>query len=300
MFLVKCEEFYEKFRQLQKMASEIKGYCQVDARESIWRFKKYNEFCEKHLLPLGNIPEKALRPLIVERNADIAPFIVEQVKKRLKSDNPKYSRITNKTIRTFIAEARRKEVETPPFPEKKYRCLVIDPPWSVKKIDREERPNQHVELSAQNYSTMSLEEIENLPITELTVQNGCHIYLWVTHKFLPDGLNLFEKWGVKYQCLLTWVKKTGMTPFSWMYNTEHVLFGRIGSLPLLKNGVKLSFEGLVFQHSEKPEQFYDIVRDVSPPPRLDMFARRKREGFDVWGNEVNNDISDRPLARVKV
>jgi N6-adenosine-specific RNA methylase IME4 len=298
--LVKCEEFYEKFRQLQKMASEIKGYCQVDARESIWRFKKYNEFCEKHLLPIGNIPESALRPLIAERNSDIAPIVVERIKTRLKSKSPKDSQITNRVVRKYIADMRRKAVETPPFPKNKYRCLVIDPPWPVQKIDREERPNQHVEFSAQNYSTMTLEHIENLPITELADQDGCHVYLWVTHRFLPQGLKLFEKWGVKYQCLLTWVKKTGMTPFSWMYNTEHVLFGRVGSLALLQLGMKLSFEGSVFQHSEKPEQFYDILRVVSPPPRLDMFARRKREGFDVWGNEVNNDISDRPLTRVKV
>lgn len=287
--MVKCEEFYEKFRQLQEMATEITGYCQVDAQESVRRFNQYTEFCGKYgLTPFGVVPEFALRPLIKKRNVDIAPIIVERIKTRLKSKSPQDSRITNKVVRKYIAEIRRKPVETPPFPKNKYRCLVIDPPWPVKKIDREERPNQHVELSAENYSTMSLEEIEKLPIPELAIQDGCHIFLWVTHKFLPQGLKLFEKWSVKYQCVLTWVKKTGMTPFSWMYNTEHVLFGRIGSLALLENGIKLAFEGLVSQHSEKPEEFYTNVRKVSPTPRLDMFARRRHEGFDAWGNEVAN------------
>lgn len=186
-----------------------------------------------------------------------------------------------------LVEARENKpdaVETPPFPDKKYRCIVIDPPWPVKKIEREERPNQGLEL---DYPTMSIEEIEKkVPITDLANPEGCHVFLWVTHKFLPEGLNLFEKWGVKYQCILTWVKPTGMTPFSWMYNTEHVLFGRIGNLDLLKKGIKLSFNASVTRHSEKPSCFFDIVRQASPEPRLEMFVRQKHEGFDPWGSEA--------------
>ena len=184
-----------------------------------------------------------------------------------------------------IVEARKipQQAQTPAFPDKKYRCLVIDPPWPVQKIEREERPNQGLEL---DYPTMVLEEIEKMPILDLADSNGCHVFLWVTHKFLPKALELFEKWGVRYQCVLTWVKPTGMTPFSWMYNTEHVLFGRIGSLNLLKNGVKLSFKAAVKKHSQKPDKFFEIVRTVSPEPRLEMFARKPHPGFEPWGDEV--------------
>ena len=174
--------------------------------------------------------------------------------------------------------------ETPEFPDKRYHCLVIDPPWPSKKIEREERPNQGPFL---DYPTLTLEEISELPIPDLAQEEGCHVFLWVTQKYLPEGLSLFEKWGVKYQCVLTWVKPTGITPFSWMYNTEHVLFGRIGSLQLSKLGIKLSFEGKTREHSRKPDEFYEIVKQVSPNPRLELFAREPREGFEVWGNEVN-------------
>lgn len=177
-----------------------------------------------------------------------------------------------------------------------YKTLVIDPPWPMQKILREARPNQ----DTFDYPTMEIDEIAKLPVLRLAlgqdafdnmdesqvVMGGCHVYLWVTQKFLPDGLRLFEEWQVRYQCLLTWVKPTGMTPFSWMYNTEHVLFGRIGSLSLEKLGVKLSFMAPVTKHSKKPDVFYDIVRSVSPGPRLEMFAREKRNGFIAWGNEV--------------
>jgi N6-adenosine-specific RNA methylase IME4/DNA-binding transcriptional regulator YiaG len=200
-----------------------------------------------------------------------------------------YYKITQPRVSQIVrlVEARRRQPEanvgSPPLPNKQYRCLVIDPPWPVQKIEREERPNQGLFL---DYPTMTLEEIASLPVPELAQPDGCHIYLWVTHKYLPSGLELLEQWGISYQCLLTWVKPTGFTPFSWQYNTEHVLFGRIGSLDLLKLGLRLSFEAPVREHSRKPEVFYQIVRQVSPEPRLELFARERRLGFEAWGKEV--------------
>lgn len=165
--------------------------------------------------------------------------------------------------------------------ETKYHAIVIDPPWPVQKILRDVRPNQDIF----DYPTMTIEEIAKLPIADLADPGGCHVYLWITHKFLPDGLRLFEQWGVKYQCIMTWIKNVGFTPFSWMYSTEHVLFGRIGSLPLLRKGLRLDFQGKVQKHSRKPDEFYQKVIEVSPNPRIDLFAREPRDGFEVWGNE---------------
>ncbi len=194
------------------------------------------------------------------------------------------SRIS-KIIKLEKARSKKPEpVETPGFPDKIFSCIVVDPPWPVKKIEREERPDQGATL---DYPTMTVEEIGNLPIKNLANPNGCHIYLWTTQKYLPDALKIFKNWGVKYQCLLTWVKPTGITPFSWMYNTEHVLFGRIGSLDLDKFGIKLSFEERSREHSRKPEIFYEIVRKASPEPRFDMFARGPHEGFEIWGAELD-------------
>lgn len=176
--------------------------------------------------------------------------------------------------------------ETPAFPTGKFRCLVIDPPWPVEKIVRVERPLQNQTL---DYPIMQIEEIAALPVRDLFDPAGCHVYLWVTHKFMPAGLELFSRWNVQYQCLMTWVKPTGMTPFSWMYNTEHVLFGHAGSLKLEKLGLKLAFDAPVVGHSVKPDIFYDRVLLASPGPRLEMFARRDREGFKVWGNEIETE-----------
>lgn len=178
------------------------------------------------------------------------------------------------------------EPETPPLPEGRYRCVILDPPWPIEKIEREVRPNQGQFV---DYHVWSLDEIGKKIgdyLQEKADKTGCHVYLWVTHRHLPEAFKLFGKWGVRYQCLMTWKKNVGMTPYSWMYDTEHVLFGRIGGLALTENGLRLWFEAPVTRHSEKPEVFYDRVRAASPEPRLDLFAREHREGFTVWGDEV--------------
>jgi N6-adenosine-specific RNA methylase IME4 len=195
-------------------------------------------------------------------------------------DRPSLDRILRLARSRRVPEPVREPV---PLPPGRYRCIVIDPPWPVTKILRDVRPNQDAGL---DYPTMSLDAIAELPIADLTDPAGAHVYLWTTHRFLPAAFGLFERWGVDYECVMTWVKNVGMTPYSWMYDTEHVLFGRVGSLPLQRLGLRLSFAAPVTRHSEKPDIFYERVAEASPGPRLDMFARRPRDGFEVWGNEV--------------
>jgi N6-adenosine-specific RNA methylase IME4 len=186
-------------------------------------------------------------------------------------------------LRRRVKEA--KALPPPAPPTGTYRTIVIDPPWPIEKIEREVRPNQAKPL---DYRTMSVDEIASLAWCggSLPTADGCHVYLWVTQKYLPVGLLLLHDWQIEYQCALTWVKNVGFTPYSWMYSTEHVLFGRKGSLDLLEKGLRLDFEGKVCGHSRKPDEFYGLVRRASPEPRIDMFGREPRDGFTVWGDEA--------------
>lgn len=188
-----------------------------------------------------------------------------------------------KAALSIKAMARKEAVSKIVLTGKRYRAIVIDPPWPMEKILRDERPNQ----AEFDYPVMDIEEIKALPVKTLADGDGCHVYLWTTQRFLPTAFEVFEAWGISYQCLMTWIKNVGFTPFSWMYSTELCLFGRIGSLPLLKMGIRLDFNAKVREHSRKPEVFYGIVGQASPGPRLDMFSREKREGFDQWGNEID-------------
>jgi N6-adenosine-specific RNA methylase IME4 len=174
---------------------------------------------------------------------------------------------------------------TPPPPTGTYRCLVVDPPWPMETSARSVRPEQGT--GSLHYRTMGLDAIAALPVPELAADDGCHLYLWTTQRFVPVALELVERWGFRYHCLLTWVKPSGFTPWSWMFNAEPVVFGLRGSLPLGRLGLKITFDAPpIGGHSTKPDVFYDRVLAASPGPRLDMFARREREGFDAWGDEV--------------
>ena len=219
--------------------------------------------------------------------ADVASLPVEEQREIVAKGEAEILRAA-KEIRAKKAQANAEaraaiKAQAIVLPEGKYQCLIIDPPWPIEKIERDERPNQ-VGL---DYPTMTIDELMALPVQDLAADD-CHLYLWTTHKFLPDALRLAEAWGFRYQCLMTWVKNVGFTPFSWMYSTEHILFCRRGSLPLDRMGLRLDFQAKVREHSRKPNEFYDLVSQASPGPRLDMFSREQREGFEQWGLETQH------------
>lgn len=211
----------------------------------------------------------------------------EESKRALRQDGDSNISI-NSVYREILKEDQKKrheELKKIPviWPKGKYQTIVVDPPWQMEKIETDVRPNQ----TGFDYPTMTEEELMDFPLQDMACDN-CHLYLWVTQKYMPLGLQLMEHWGFRYECLLTWVKNMGFPPFSWMYSTEHVLFGRKGSLPLLKMGKRLDFAAKRREHSRKPDEFYDLVKEVSPEPRIDVFSREERDGFDQFGNEKNS------------
>ena len=54
------------------------------------------------------------------------------------------------------------------------------------------------------------------------------------------------------------------------------------------------------RHSRKPDVFYEIIKNNTEDPRIDIFAREHKKGFDAWGNEVKSDITlPTPKRKVK-
>jgi len=173
---------------------------------------------------------------------------------------------------------------------KKYKIIYADPPWKYKE-NWGNGSNEH------SYPTMNFEDICTLPIHEIT-DTDCHLYLWVTNPFLEEGLKLIKEWGFKYKTTITWVKtyKDGTPEMGMGYYfrgcTEHVLFATKGKMKILNKTTKNMFvEQNPRQHSKKPDSFRDlIVRCSGDVSRIELFARDKTEGWDVWGNELESDI----------
>jgi N6-adenosine-specific RNA methylase IME4 len=193
------------------------------------------------------------------------------------------------TISGLIREIKRKELtekldalgKTPVGPlQGAFDVIVIDPPWPMVKIEREVRPNQVVI----DYPTMSIAEIKEI---EIPCADDCHIWLWTTHKYLPDAIELIRHWGFKYVCTFVWKKPGGPQPFNLpQYNCEFAIYARKGT-PLFfdTKSFNTCFDAPRGKHSEKPTLFYDTVRRTTKGRKLDMFNRREITGFEGWGNE---------------
>ena len=179
---------------------------------------------------------------------------------------------------------------------KRYSTIVIDPPWaygiwgsgSAKALVQGDA-NKPAPLP---YNSMTVEEIKALPLKSLANEN-CELYLWTTQKYLPDAFEVIKTWGFKYCQTLTWCKKPMGKGQGGVYcpTTEFLILARRGKMPKVDRIDTTWWEvKRQMKHSKKPEFFQDLIEQVSEAPRLEMFARREREGWDVFGNDVNNSI----------
>lgn len=185
-----------------------------------------------------------------------------------------------------------------------YGTLVIDPPWWYERSTGLGGKR----AAAANYATMTNAEIAALPVRTLAAPNA-HLFLWVTNPRLfredRDGLGpreMLDVWGFRYVTLLTW-HKLGAPGMGWYFrgDTEHVVFGIRGKAPVPPE-IRVSnlFAAPRTGHSTKPDAFYEMVEAVSPEPRLELFARRRRFGWDVWGHEApEHAASQAPLGLVE-
>ena len=196
-----------------------------------------------------------------------------------KSVNSAYTQIKREEQKKRNDEIAAKEI----IPTKlKYEVIVIDPPWPVKKIERECRENQTEEL---DYPTLTIDEIKALSIP---ASENAHIFLWTTNKYLRESFDIMEAWRFVNICTFVWHKPGGFQPYNLpQYNCEFVIYGRIGSPSFIETKKFFTCFSLPrSKHSEKPEGFYETIRRVTSGNRLDMFNRRKIEGFDSWGKET--------------
>jgi N6-adenosine-specific RNA methylase IME4 len=145
------------------------------------------------------------------------------------------------------------------------------------------------------YPTMSFEEIAALPVGGLALPQS-HVYLWSPNALLLEALTIMQAWGFTYKTNVVWykVRKDGGPDgrgvgFYFRNVTELLLFGVKGRLRTLEAG-RSQVNIIVTrkqEHSRKPDEFYDLIERCSPGPFLELFARRRRDNWTHWGNEVD-------------
>jgi len=246
-------------------------------------------------------------PRTIRRDVQIAEDLADEVKEAIRNtdladnktellrlarlDEEEQKEVVQKIIRgeaEKVLEAKRKiEIEKIAQriqnnqiqrPEGLFDVIVVDPPWPYgTDYDPDGR------RGACPYPEMSLEEIKNIkpPASE-----NCVLFLWTTHKFMRYSFDILDIWGFREVAIITWVKDR-MGLGTWLRSrSEFCIMAVKGSPKVNLTNQTTIIEGKVREHSRKPDEFYQMVDSLCIGRKLDYFAREKRNGWEIFGEEV--------------
>lgn len=184
---------------------------------------------------------------------------------------------------------------------KKYNVIYADPPWSYDNKSMKYVADDINRAVVDQYDLMSLQDIKDMPIKQISDRN-CALFMWCVNPMLQEALDVMKAWGFKYKTMLTW-EKDGGTGYWFMGKTEHILFGVRGNVKAFRSGLPNFHSCKRGKHSQKPQHFRSMISKVvlnsfDNPNKLELFARSREnlfpdyeyEGWDVYGNQVNNSI----------
>ena len=184
------------------------------------------------------------------------------------------------------------------FPNKKYKIIYADPPWSYYNDSTAKTDCTTVKgMRRPPYPVMSSMEIKTLPVKEIADDNAI-LFVWTTDYHLAKCIEIITAWGFEYKTIgFVWAKKTKkgeqvcfMGAYTMKSGIELCLLATRGRGPhklVKKHNVRAYIESQRLEHSKKPnEAKRRIVELVGDLPRIELFAREKTDGWDVWGNEV--------------
>jgi N6-adenosine-specific RNA methylase IME4 len=176
---------------------------------------------------------------------------------------------------------------TPDLPDGKYRIIYADPPWQYRNSMPEFYDNVHFGTQDEHYFTMSLEDICALPIKDMAEDNAV-LFLWVTSPILEDAFEVIKAWGFEYKSSFVWDKVKHVMGHFNSVRHELLLICTRGSC---QPDIHKLFDSVITEertdHSTKPEIFREIIDTIYPHGRrIELFARRQAEGWEVYGNEV--------------
>jgi N6-adenosine-specific RNA methylase IME4 len=186
----------------------------------------------------------------------------------------------------------------------RYRTMAADPAWPYKD---QLSMSDVKRSSASQYSTMTVEDICALgshgTVAGFETMPDAFLWLWVTNPILLDGTGarVCRAWGFKPSQLVTWIKgrlavvdaepkliaHIGMGHLT-RGATEHLMLATRGTTKALLKNKKTPncFIAPRTAHSTKPQAAYDLIEQLTPGEYVELFARKPRENWQVWGNEV--------------
>ena len=184
-----------------------------------------------------------------------------------------------------------------PPEEWRYQVVYADPPWPERGGGKSKRG------ADRHYALMTVESIASLGLHLPSGEPGVldlaapdsFLFLWATNNHLPDAMHVLGLWGFRYVTNFAWVKDKAGLGFYGRGKHELLLLGVRGKPPRSEQPSPEKRADYYIPHSavhaprtlhsRKPGEFADIAASFGSP-RLEMFARGRRQGWDVWGEEA--------------
>ena len=223
---------------------------------------------------------KAKAPEEIKEKLRTGEVSINQAYKEVKKEEKKVERVE-------LIQKQIEDIEEGLLPDLigLFDVVSVDPPWPYEGESKNITSFDSVGRRVANpYPEMSIEQIKAI---ELPLMENAVVLLWTTHKFLPDAFEILKEWNLDYKATLVWNKeKIGMGAWFRM-QCEFCLVGIKGK-PYWEN---TTYRDIIIEarreHSRKPDSFFEMIEKITMGNRLEYFSREKREGWQVFGNDIN-------------
>jgi len=284
-----------------KLALRLKDIYSQKAKETkaekVSYYRQTGEVCQisdkpdtkKDLAKIANVSHDTINKIEkieakasdeVKQKLSVGTMSINEAYKEIKKEEKKVERVE-------LIQKQIEDIEEGLLPDLVglFDVVSVDPPWPYEGESKNITSFDSVGRRVANpYPEMSIEQIKAI---ELPLMENAVVLLWTTHKFLPDAFEILKEWNLDYKATLVWNKeKIGMGAWFRM-QCEFCLVGIKGK-PYWEN---TTYRDIIIEsrreHSRKPDSFFEMIEKITMGNRLEYFSREKREGWKVFGNDIN-------------
>lgn len=284
-----------------KLALRLKDIYTQKAKETkaekVSHYRQTGEVCQisdkpdtkKDLAKIANVSHDTINKIEkieakasdeVKQKLSIGTMSINEAYKEIKKEEKKVERVE-------LIQKQIEDIEEGLLPDLVglFDVISVDPPWPYEGESKNITSFDSVGRRVANpYPEMSIEQIKDI---ELPLMENAVVLLWTTHKFLPHAFEILKEWNLDYKATLVWNKeKIGMGAWFRM-QCEFCLVGVKGK-PYWEN---TTYRDIIIEsrreHSRKPDSFFEMIEKITMGNRLEYFSREKREGWKVFGNDIN-------------
>lgn len=186
------------------------------------------------------------------------------------------------------------------LPRRSASVIYADPPWHFERYSEEPSEKSVGRAPQDYYDTMSQEEMQALPVSELAATDAV-LLMWATGPHLAMAMELIPVWGFTYKTLgFAWMKadvstldmfggsiEVDMGMGYWTRsNAEICLLATRGKPSRIDAGVRMGIIEPGREHSRKPDCVYERIERLLAGPYVELFSRTNRKGWNSWGNNA--------------